>query len=447
MQKQFSGYYRPDKKELRAIWADCLFVPDANVLLGLYRYPTDARNDLIGTLKQVSDRLWLPHQAALEYQENRLSVIADQVAKYDEVDSVLVQTRSELDSRLAKLQLNKRHSVIDPADFLRKIDTVFSEFRQRLQEQKKTQPDVTDTDTTRAEVDSLFNDKVGDPFPESELQTLYEEAKTRFEQRRPPGYLDDDKSKQEEKYHFFAGTAIRRDIGDLVLWKQILREARERESRHVVFITDDDKPDWWWIFKGRTIGPRPELVDEIKREAGVDAFYMYDSARFLKFAKEFLGAEIKQDSIQQVSDIAKERYENSQRRAFARHESHRLLSMVQEWLERELWHGHLKAQGTFPGLVGVKRGSKVGFEIKVLRDVRNLGSGLRNAVYQASHGLITDHFSEIYVVVVLIGRQTRQYFERALRQIQLPQGVKGIVFEAFKSPSGEIVDLHALHDF
>jgi hypothetical protein len=67
MRKGFSGYYRPDEKEFSVLWKKCLFILDANVLLNLYRYPKKARRDLVKVLTLVNDRLWIPHQAALEY--------------------------------------------------------------------------------------------------------------------------------------------------------------------------------------------------------------------------------------------------------------------------------------------------------------------------------------------------------------------------------------------
>ncbi len=62
-----------------------LYWTDTNVLLGLYRYPKEAHDELIRTFNQIEDRLWIPHQVALEYQENRLSVISEQLGKYDDV--------------------------------------------------------------------------------------------------------------------------------------------------------------------------------------------------------------------------------------------------------------------------------------------------------------------------------------------------------------------------
>src|SRR3989304_4044199 len=121
MRNSFLGYYRLNERELSKLWRNCVFVVDANVLLNLYRYPKEAREDLLRVLKRVSSRLWLPHQAALEYQCNRLIVIAEQIQRFDEVRKLLNEATGQLRNGLEKMQLKKRHSAIAPDNFMAKI--------------------------------------------------------------------------------------------------------------------------------------------------------------------------------------------------------------------------------------------------------------------------------------------------------------------------------------
>lgn len=53
-----------------------LVVVDANVLLNLYRYNESTRDDLLGLLDKLGDRLWAPHQVLHEFWRNRLNVLA-----------------------------------------------------------------------------------------------------------------------------------------------------------------------------------------------------------------------------------------------------------------------------------------------------------------------------------------------------------------------------------
>ena len=42
----------------------------------------------------------------------------------------------------------------------------------------------------RNQIDELLEGKVGSPLPPSELEKVYQDGKTRYEQKRPPGYED-----------------------------------------------------------------------------------------------------------------------------------------------------------------------------------------------------------------------------------------------------------------
>ena len=68
-------------------------------------------------------------------------------------------------------------------------------------------------------------------------------------------------------------------------------------------IIDDKKEDWWWDIKDETIGPRPELIEEMKSEAGISLFHMYNSERFMHYAKEYLRIRVRQQSIEQIRDV------------------------------------------------------------------------------------------------------------------------------------------------
>src|SRR3989344_3755118 len=102
MKKEFPEFYRLEDKEIKDLWADCLFVFDANVLLNLYRYSLGTTENLIEVLKSLSDRIWIPHQFAYEYQKNRASVIEEQRIKYNKSADTI---SSELD-KIKDLQSN-----------------------------------------------------------------------------------------------------------------------------------------------------------------------------------------------------------------------------------------------------------------------------------------------------------------------------------------------------
>src|SRR5215203_5650928 len=225
MKETFRGYYRPSEDEFKSLWENCLFIPDANVLLNLYRYSKETTDDWLKVFRQIADRLWMPHQAALEFQENRLGVIAEQVERYNEVSKVVEEVRKNLQTGLDDLQLRKRHSAIDPDELLGKVDDLFGTFQRRLEELEQRQPKVHEEDTIRNQIDSLFEGKVGPP-PQSQdyLERLYEEGDLRYQIKRPPGYMDKAKKKDGARAYSYGELVIRTEYGDLILWKQILEE-------------------------------------------------------------------------------------------------------------------------------------------------------------------------------------------------------------------------------
>ncbi|MDG6614114.1 PIN-like domain-containing protein, partial [Staphylococcus aureus] len=60
------------------IWENALFVFDTNTLLNLYRYQEETKNEFLQVLDKISNRIWIPHHVALEFQRNRLIVICEQ---------------------------------------------------------------------------------------------------------------------------------------------------------------------------------------------------------------------------------------------------------------------------------------------------------------------------------------------------------------------------------
>lgn len=119
--------HRPlGKSDFEALWKKGVFIFDTNVLLNLYRLPENARNDFLKILgnASVKDRIWIPFQVALEFLNNRISVISEQKKAFKRLEDALVDCRSSIESafgdmaeKIGKMQLDKRHSLISPDEF------------------------------------------------------------------------------------------------------------------------------------------------------------------------------------------------------------------------------------------------------------------------------------------------------------------------------------------
>jgi hypothetical protein len=187
MRKAFPGYYRPTEAEFRKLWDKCLFVLDANVLLNLYRYSDETRKKLIDILKQIEPRLWVPHQAALEYQRNRLEVISAQREAYKQIRQLLDETAKKLETQL---RTYKRHPLINAETLLASINEVFAEKVEELKGVRQRHPDLFENDLVREALTKLLDGRVGPPYSDDRLKQIFKEGEDRYAKSKPPGYKD-----------------------------------------------------------------------------------------------------------------------------------------------------------------------------------------------------------------------------------------------------------------
>jgi PIN domain-containing protein len=288
MRKTFPGYYRPTDTEFRKLWDKCLFVLDANVLLNLYRYSEETRKRLIDILQQVESRIWVPHQAAMEYQRNRLDVISAQREAYKQIGHLLDETAKKLE---AQLRTYKRHPLINAEKLATSINEVFAKKGEELKDVRQQHPDLLENDLVREALTKLLDGKVGAPYSDDRLKQIFKDGEDRYAKSKPPGYKD---AKTKEGDNAF---------GDLILWYQVMDKAAA-DKVPVIIVTDDVKEDWWWRHEGKIVGPNPDLVEEIRSKANV-GFYMYVSDQFMVYARQYLKQNIDQKAIDEIREVRK----------------------------------------------------------------------------------------------------------------------------------------------
>jgi hypothetical protein len=285
MKSTFTGYYRPTDKEFAEIWKTCIFAFDASVLLDLYRSTKKTRDILLTILDKVQDRIWLPYQAGLEYQNNRLVVISSERGIYAEL-AKFVSTLGE--SLKAKMH---NHAIERSDDFVLQLTKTGEEIAKAMTEAQKLQPDLVRSDHIRDKLTQLFDQKIGSKFEDKRLDEIYKEGAKRYEAKIPPGFRDSEKGGN-------------RQYGDLVVWFELMELAKAK-GKPVIFITSDSKDDWWWEHNQFTIGPRPELVQEMAAVAGTK-FYMYNIEGFLKQAQEHLDTAVEAGAVNKAAEEFKD---------------------------------------------------------------------------------------------------------------------------------------------
>ncbi|MBI0441937.1 MULTISPECIES: PIN-like domain-containing protein [Bacillus amyloliquefaciens group] len=276
MRSKFREFYFESSND--EIWNQSLIVLDTNVLLNLYRYSNETTNQILNLLKSYKQNLWLPHQVALEYHYNRKKVIMEQKDSHKKVIKAFKKIPDDIRNILNQelKDFKKRHKE-DIESFITHLEKNLSEPLEALDNRVKDQPDLLKEDYIKERLTDLLSNRIGDPFEQDKLKMLEKEAETRFGANIPPGYKD---FKKKNDIKFFNQMIIQDKYGDYILWKQILEYAKEK-GKSVIFLTDEQKEDWWYKSDGQIIGPRIELLNEFSYITKKE-FYMFSSIGFIE---------------------------------------------------------------------------------------------------------------------------------------------------------------------
>ncbi len=295
MRGMFPGHYRRTDEELERIWDEGLFVLDANVLLNLYRYSKKTREEFLGVLRGVRNRLWIPHRVAEEFLSGRLGAIRDQKKAYAVVKETLIKARKDIENKLG--EMHKDPGVVEARDLREKSEGYLSELIADAEKLEKEGDFRSfgatyspDNDEIWSAVEEIFEGRVGEGLSEDVMKEVLEAGPRRYESRVPPGYEDaNDKSKPGN-----------RKFGDLILWFETVEKAKD-SGKPVVFVTDDRKNDWWDNGVNPSV-PRPELGNEMRERAGV-FFHMFIPLDFSEWAGAKLNHKISREAAEEIEEL------------------------------------------------------------------------------------------------------------------------------------------------
>lgn len=265
-----------------------LAVPDANVLLDLYRYRTQTRDDFLSALKSVRS-LWVPHQVIDEFWRNRLATIRGSRKATDGTIEKLKSRAANLIEVINEWANTRGADIATQGNLVGVIDSAVNTVSERLVQISESEsagvPETTYDDPVVCALNDLLRGRVGRPFEPEDLARYHAEASDRIQKRVPPGFADDkDKSRTAH--------------GDYFVWAQILEEAAKGKC-NVLFITRDKKEDWWRFSSSREmLGPRKELIRELMlRTEGKGRLFFLTPERFLGWAKDLFGVKVRGESF------------------------------------------------------------------------------------------------------------------------------------------------------
>ncbi len=246
MEKQFKFWNKYTKKEVQELWDDSLITFDTNVLLGLYRTSPKLSDLFFELSSKIKERIFIPHQVALEFHRNRYNIITD---NYTQLASLL----KEIHKFEKELKSSKFYNYLSTKT-RKEIDLDLANKKTKITEREAYFKQLEKNDIIYSKLNILLKNKIENKPNEETIYSIYKEGKDRYAKKIPPGYEDDSKE-------------IGKKFGDLLIWKEIISKSK-KEKKDIIFITNEKKEDWLWVLKDKKrIGPRPELKEELFLES------------------------------------------------------------------------------------------------------------------------------------------------------------------------------------
>ena len=247
---------------IEAIKDECIFVLDANVLLLPYTTGVKSLNAIKSVYKPLSetDRMFLPAQAVREFLDNRAIKIADM---HETLSKKMNQSFQYVGSHPLLGELDEYKALEEQENNVRDAIKAYQD------EIKKTLK-VIKSWGWNDPVSDMYHEILGGRVLSDEalnIQDIAEDLKRRNELNIPPGYKD--KTKDENQ------------AGDLLIWHEILLLAAEKK-KHLVFVSGDEKPDWWHQSGKKPLYPRFELVDEYREKSEGQSFHIISLSSLLE---------------------------------------------------------------------------------------------------------------------------------------------------------------------
>ncbi|MBB4801799.1 rRNA-processing protein FCF1 [Flavobacterium nitrogenifigens] len=259
--------FNVDIKSIEDIKEDCIFIIDTNVLLLPYKTSTSSFEEIEKAFSKLiaKDQLLIPAQVAREFAKNRpehlktlfqqLNAVKSKISKPATGQYPLLESLTEykeakdIEKQIQELQKN----------YSKKIDNI-------LENMKKWRWD----DPVSAVYKELFKSNIIQELDLSQDE-LIDDLERRNKHNIPPGFKD----KAKDDY----------GIGDLIIWRTILAVAKNK-NKDIVFVSGDEKNDWFYRSDSQSLYPRFELITEFKNYTEDKTLHIIKSSKFL----DILGA-------------------------------------------------------------------------------------------------------------------------------------------------------------
>lgn len=355
-------------KPISQIKDDCIFVLDTNALLVPYATGSQSLGEIrkvLETLK-VQQRLKIPGQVAREFANNRperLKEIFQQLnRKQQNIQTVAI-------GRYPLLEENEDFKTAIALE--KEINERFTQYRKLIGNVIAQTKDWLWNDPVSLIYSQLFSE---DTIWDLELDRdhLKAELQYRYLHKIPPGFKDSGKDDD--------------GIGDLLIWYTIL--AIGKTKTNIVFVSGEEKPDWFHRSEKQVLYPRFELVNEFSLISGGHSFHIIKLSELLQLQGADSNA-VKEVEIEEQATVN----EFASFQKFGR----RAELAVYNWLLQDNYEYIKQIEIGFPDFeIGHYDGSKSGAEVIIIDTRRGrhtiiprLKDRLFRSYYLTSEGVLS----------------------------------------------------------
>jgi hypothetical protein len=241
---------------------DVLVVLDTNVLLLPFRVGTQELPRIEDVYKKLIDskRLFVPARAVREFIDNRDVRLAEIAKSLHDKGSEASSGRAEIPPLLRGLP--EANSLTEVAE---RLETARKEYVAATNALVARIHGWRGDDPVTSMYHKLFTSGVVIDVDES-LPQIERDWQERLRKKIPPGYKD--------------GSKPDTGVGDFVIWLALLKLGRIHK-KSLIFVTGEEKGDWFVRANGKGVYPRPELVAEFRRASNGKHLHLYKLAKVL----------------------------------------------------------------------------------------------------------------------------------------------------------------------
>lgn len=252
MKKAFKEFARLNKQEFQEFFNDAIIVFDTNVLLHLYLFSAQTLKQVFNMLTDIKKQLWMPHKVGEEFYHNR----AKQIEFLKTQEKIIFDALN-----------NDLHKTYGNVCFYAELEKGINDIKNNITHIVETHKKQYDKDEIADKLEDLFDGKVGEKYSDKRISELEKQYCNNIKTEKDcPGTKDSKKATNCAE--------------DYIIWHQIMDEAK-KINKNVIFITDDQKKDWWQITSEQTVAARPKLLTEFKENTGGKLIRMYTLDSFI----------------------------------------------------------------------------------------------------------------------------------------------------------------------